>query len=151
MTSGEMIIKLQEEVKGLASYLTAPTDYNNAIDDALRETEWSFPVTVSFKTYWLKERSKRHLYNYLRSESAAKFKAKKFNLNERFDHYHELIKQMDADFQNAIDERPDMFRDANPYELFGTKVDAGFQYDYMGKDTTYSSYNDVVFDPNDVS
>lgn len=151
MTFVELVARLKEEAKGLTVYLTDPTDYNNAIDDAQMETGFTLPATVSFKEYWLKERAKRHLYSYLRAEAASKFKAKKFNLEQRFEHYHRLIIQMDAEYYKAVEERPDMFSGANVYDMFGTLANAGFQYDRIGRDTTYKEDNMVEFWPNEVS
>lgn len=151
MTESELIAQLKEEVKGLTTYLTDPTDYENGINDAGRETGFTLPATVDFKIYWIKDRSKRHLFNYLRSEQSMKFKAKKFNLEQRFEHLHELIKQMDINYLAAVEARPDMFTSANTYDLFGFKVDPGFSYDYMGRDTTYTDDNKIAFDPSDES
>ena len=64
MTRNELIVKLQQEVKGLTSYLEEE-DYDNAIDDALRDTGWSLPTTVNFNIIWIKDRAKRHLFFYL--------------------------------------------------------------------------------------
>jgi len=147
MTRTELLMLLQQEVKGLSTYLVTD-DYNNAIDDALRETEWSLPVTVNFKEYWLKQRSKRHLFFYLYSENAHKFKYKQLNLQHRFDHYKILIETMDTGFEEALTERPDLFAGVNMCHLFGTKVDAGFSYqDQTGKDTTYRTDQLVDFGP----
>jgi len=147
MTQTEMEEKLEEEVKGLSTYLEGD-DYTNACNDAARETDWAFPVTTNFKVHWMKERAKRALFFYLYSESAHKFKYEQINLQHRFDHYDKILKKMDEDFAVAIEANPDQFANAEPYELFGTKADAGFQYDPItGKDTTYNEANKVVFTP----
>lgn len=147
MTQTEMEEKLEEEVKGLSTYLEGD-DYTNACNDAARETDWSFPVTTNFKILWMKNRAKRHLFFYLYSESAHKFKYEQINLNQRFDHYDKIIKRMDEDFAAALEANPEEFAGAEAYELFGTKSDAGFQYDPItGKDITYNDDNKVVFTP----
>ena len=151
MTKLEMIALLKEEVKALTSKLTDPTDYDNACDDSSREIGWAFPVSGNFKIYWMKYRVKRHLYFYLMSESANKFKVKQFSLDQRFKHYKEIIELMDAEFAAIQEERPDEFAGVDAYGLFGTSINAGFSYDSVGKDTTYDSDQDVIFEPDEAS
>jgi len=147
MTQTEMEEKLEEEVKGLSTYLEGD-DYTNACNDASRETGWSFPVSTDFKILWMKDRAKRYLFFYLMSESAHKFKYDQINLQNRFAHYKDLIKIMDESFAAAIEANPQEFADVDAYELFGTNASAGFQYDPLtGKDTTYSDDNKVIFTP----
>jgi len=64
MTQTEMEEKLEEEVKGLSTYLEGD-DYTNACNDASMETGWSFPVSTDFKILWMKQRAKRALFFYL--------------------------------------------------------------------------------------
>jgi len=151
MTRSEFLAVLKQEIKGLSSYLDESVDYDNATDDGLRETGWAFPVTTNFKIYWLKQRAKRHLFFYLFSESAHKFKIKTLNLNQRFDHYKDLITMMDEAFIKIQESEPHEFADVDSFNLFGTKVDAGFSYDFMGRDTTYTSDNKVILNPNEDS
>jgi hypothetical protein len=75
------------------------------------------------------------------SESAHKFKVKQLALNQRFDHYKDLIVQMDKDFLAVIDARPEMFSDlinsgVDTYKLFGQVAGPGFEYDEVGNDIT---------------
>ena len=147
MTQDEMITALKAEVK-LTSYLTDPDDYENAIADALREVGTSFPVTDDNLLLWAKKRSKRHLYSYLLSQSAHKFKYEQINLQQRFEHYRVLVNDMDKEFESVKDQ---LFASADAYKLFGTKIDAGFAYDEVGSDETYSDSNEVNFFPNENS
>jgi hypothetical protein len=140
MDKATLTTLITQEVKGLSTNLAAE-DYSNAIDDALRETAWSLPVTDDFKIYWLKQRSKRHLFFYLMSESAHKFKVKQLALNQRYDHYKDLIVQMDKDFLAIIESRPEMFTEllnsgVDTYKLFGQVAGPGFEYDEVGNDIT---------------
>ena len=147
MTQAEMEEKLEEEVKGLSTYLDWD-DYTNACNDASREIGWAFPVSTDFKIYWMKTRAKRHLFFYLMSESAYKFKYEQINLQHRFAQLKSSIEMLDKQFEEAIEANPQEFANAEAYELFGTKADAGFQYDPItGKDITYSDDNKVVFTP----
>jgi len=148
-TQAEMIVLMKAEVKGLTSYLD-DVDYTNATNDAAGETGWAFPVTDNFKIYWMKQRSKRHLYEYLLTESAHKFKYEQINLQHRFEHYSKLIKRMDEDFVNIQEARPDQFADVAASRLFGTKVDAGFAYvPQTGQDITYVDDQLVEFGPKE--
>ena len=143
----EMMGRIKQEVKSLATYLES-SDYNNALSDAKRETGWS-TFTTDFKEHWIKMRAKRHLFFYLASESARKFKVKQFSLDQRFKHYMALIKKMDEEFEEAKEEHPEHFTDADVSDLFGTKLDAGFAYDDLGRDITYDSDQDVIITPSD--
>lgn len=124
-------------------------DYDNACNDASRETGWTFPVEGDFKIYWFKQRAKRHLFFYLLSESAVKFKVEQINLQHKFDHFKILIKDLDTKFENIQESRPEMFAGVDAFKLFGTKIDAGFSSDGVGRDTTYSDQNEVVFTPTE--
>lgn len=143
---------LVSEIKGLSRYFVE-ADYENAIADAQRETGWTLPTTASFQEYWIKQRAKRHLFFYLMSESAHKFKYEQINLQHRFEHYSKLIYNMDKQFNTVMKDRPEEFLDAlgvtNISAMFGTKVDAGFSYSSDGTDNTYSDDNEVNHFPSE--
>lgn len=147
-TKAELTTLLEEEIKGLSTNFVA-ADYSNALDDAERETGWAFPVANGFRTLWQKERSKRHLYWYLASESSEEFKVRQLNLNQKFDHLFKLVDIMDKQFNAIQESRPDQFAGTDSFRSFGTQIDAGFQYDDLGRDTTYSQGNLVVFNPSE--
>jgi hypothetical protein len=106
MTEDEAVVLLKQEVKSLSTYLE-DEDYNNALSDSRRETGWTFPTSSDFRSYWLKTRAKRHLFFYLATESARKFKVKQFSLDQRFKHYMILIDSMDEKFLAAQEEHPE--------------------------------------------
>jgi len=145
MTRDELLDLLPIEVKGLSRYL-ADEDYENAINDASNESGWSFPIAggdpkqTSIMEYWIKNRAKRHLFFYLMSESAHKFKYDVISLNQRFDHYALILKTMDAQWADFTAENPELFLTGDPASWFCTKIDAGFAYDEAG--------NDITYDPN---
>jgi len=142
-----LIAKLKLEVKSLTSYLE-DDDYGNAVDDSARETGWALPLTDAFKEYWYKNRSKRHLFFYLLSESAHKFKVKQINLQHRFDHYNILVKEMDEKFVEVQENYPELFTSADYESLFGNKIDAGFAYEpQTGRDITYETDQKVIISP----
>lgn len=148
LTKTQLILKLQKEVKGLHQYLVNE-DYENAADDAVNEFGMSYPVSDQTVEYWIKKRAKRHIFYYLMSESAHKFKFEQINLQHRFDHYYKLIEMEDEQFATFMEERIDLFAGVDSYQLFGTKVDAGFAYDEVGKDITYDDDQLVEFDPKE--
>ena len=148
MTKTELCTLLEREVKGLSSYLD-PVDFRSAADDASRETGWAFDISGDFKIHWIKERAKRHIFFYLLSESAHKFKVEQINLQHRFEHYKAIIAYMDKQFQIIREERPDQFAEVDSFKMFGSKVDAGFAYDSAGRDITYDESNQVDFSPKE--
>lgn len=148
MTADELKEVLALELKGLKDKVDS-NDYDNALANAQRDTGWTCPVTVAFQIQWLKERSKRWLFFFLWTESAHKFKFEQINLQNRFEHYKILIEYMDKEFEVAKEENIAEFAGAQPYEMFGTKIEAGFQYDSIGNDTTYEEDNLVIIEPGD--
>jgi hypothetical protein len=139
------------ELKGLSRYFV-DDDYLNAANDASRETGWGFPLSADFRIQWAKQRTKRHLFFMLLSESAHKFKYEQINLQHRFEHYNILIANMDKAFKEVMEERPEEFLDvmgiSDSVGLMGTKVDAGFSYTEAGEDSTYDVENVVNFSPS---
>lgn len=109
-----------------------------AVDTAMSELGWSFPVTEAAKIFWLTKRALRHACYILWIASAQKFKYKQVNLNQRFEHYEKLLKQMDLEYENALSSSSSVFASVDQYKLFGTAINAGFVYDYTGRDLTYS-------------
>lgn len=146
LSKQQLILRLEKEVKGLHTYLVKE-DYENAADDAINEFESSYPVSGQIVEYWVKKRAKRHLFYYLLSESAHKFKFEQINLQHRFDHYSKLIEIEDKAFEAFIEERPDLFAGVDSFKLFGTKIDAGFAYAEYGTDITYDDDQLVEFNP----
>ena len=148
MTADELKEILGQEIKGLSSKVDS-TDFDNAVNNAQRDTGWTCPVSSDFKIQWLKERYKRWIFFFLWSESAHKFKFEQINLQHRFEHYKDLIKYMDEQFESAKEENIAEFAGAQAYEMFGTKIEAGFQYNALGQDTTYEDENLVIVEPGD--
>lgn len=150
LTQTNLVARLKQEVKGLTSYLV-DDDYNNATTDAINEFGMTFPVSGQETEYWVKRRAKRHLFFYLLSEGAHKFKFEQINLQHRFEHYRDLVKYEDEAFEKFKEENPDLFAGVDTYKMFTTKVDAGFSYDEFGRDTTYDDIddNEVNFTPKE--
>lgn len=148
LTKDQMVIRIEQEFKSLKSKITAQ-DIENAIDDAETETGWSLPETNNEKSHWFKRRVKRHLFHYLLTEAAHKFKFEQINLQQRFEHYRILIRDEDRAWVNWAEANTHLLAGVNVRELFGTLIGAGFQYDLIGQDTTYATDNEVELNPND--
>jgi hypothetical protein len=149
LTKNQMVTLLEKEVKGLTSYLDSD-DYSNACDDASRETGFSYPVADGFQTLWMKSRAKRHIFFYLLTESAHKFKYEQINLQHRFEHYRDIIKYMDTQYATAIEEFAFEFAGVSAVNALGTKIDAGFSYESQtGRDRTYDDDNVTILSPKD--
>lgn len=150
LEQADLITAIQSEVKGLTAYLDTE-DYTSATNEAILEFGSSYPVTDTDMQVWVKRRSKRHLFYYLMTEAAHKFKFEQINLQQRFDHYFKLIKVEDEAFAAFIEDRPDLFANVDTHKLFGTLVSAGFSYDALGRDTTYDDIenNEVDFTPKE--
>ena len=149
LAKNQMMTLLEKEVKGLTSYLDSD-DYSNACDDASRETGFSFPVTDGFQTLWMKTRAKRHIFFYLLTESAHKFKYEQINLQHRFDHYNTIIKYMDDKYTEALEEFAIEFAGVSGVNALGTKIDAGFAYESQtGRDLTYREDNVPILSPKE--
>jgi hypothetical protein len=148
LTRDQVIILLEQEFKSLADKLV-DQDFENAIDDTVRETGWSFPISGNEQEYWFKRRSKRHLFYMLLTESAHKFKFESINLQQRFEHYRVLVRDEDREWVRWSEANVHLLAGAEARELFGSVVHGGFQYDLIGQDTTYSTDNEVELNPND--
>jgi hypothetical protein len=146
MTEAELITRVTQELKALsANFITI--DYTNAVLSATAETGYAVPNTNTTQTYWLVQRTKRHLIYALWIAYAPKFKLKQLSLDQKFTHLGELVKIMDAEFEKAKED-PTFGTTASVWELFGTKIDAGFMNDPLtGEDLTYTDDNVVGITP----
>lgn len=117
---------------GLGAYLeTDQLDF--AVNQAVRELGFSFPITNNTKEYWIIERSKRHVLDVLRTASAYKFRYKQIYLNQRFEHLNTLLEKMDEEFKDALNNEPDLLN-VDIFKTFGTYIDNGIIYDQFGND-----------------
>jgi len=147
-TQAEMITLLTQEIKDLSGSFESD-DYTNATDEAERETGWAYPVADGFRTKWQKDRSKRHLLYFLMTQSTEEFQVRTIKLNQTFEHLLKMIEIMDKSFEAIIESRPEEFASVNTVHIFGTKIDAGFQYDDVGRDVTYDDSNLSILEPNE--
>ena len=96
--------------------------------------QWSYPITDDFQSYWFLERGKRHLIYIFLIASAHKFKFKQISLNNRFDHYIQLIRLMDDEFLKAAEDNPMAFPVASGGVLFPMYLANTFNYDFLGRE-----------------
>jgi len=147
MTRDDLIDLVTREIKKLSNKLNVE-DFEDSVDEALRETGWVLPTTVDFQIIWLKRRTKRHLIYSLLYESASKFKFEQINSQMKFEHYEKLLDREDKAFENVQKSEPYQFASVSAYKMFGSKIDAGFAYDEAGQDLTYETDNLVVITPS---
>lgn len=151
MTKAEVTAVIQAELKGLSTEFEV-VDYTNAINAAERDTGWSEPYGGNFKETWILQRTKRHLFSYLQTETAGDFRYKQINLQQVFEHHTKIIDSMDKAFKEIMEEEPHQFAGVEAYELFGHKVDAGFATETQtGRDMTYGEDQRVIVTPNENS
>lgn len=150
MTSAQLIAVVKREIMSLSSEFTTQ-NYNDAVSDAERDCGWSLPQTDNFKVKWLKERTKRHLFwMYLIGSLGLNFQYEQVHLEHQFKQYHTLVKDIDESFEEAKNEDPAAFAGVSVSHLFGTKIDAGFQYDDVGRETTFDDdENEIIFNPTE--
>jgi hypothetical protein len=120
-----------------SSTLVSDAGYESAINSALSELGWVLPETDSTRIMWITKRALRHCCFILWVASAQKFKYNQINLQHRFDHYEKLVASMDIEFENALTDSMEVFAGIESYLLFGTSLNNGFRYDYIGRDLTY--------------
>lgn len=146
MTSGELIIRVRQELKGLSSKFETE-DFDNAISDSFGDTGWAFPLTTDYKILWFKKRVFRHLFFMLGAESAHKFKVDGINLQQRFEHYSKLVSGMDREWEKEYNSiMPDDIDG-----IAGIKIDSGFVHDEdTGQDLTYGQdyTNSTIITPS---
>lgn len=114
------------------------SDYGTAANTALGEMGLSLPLSNSKLEYWLLLRGKRHALDIIRTSSARKFKYKQINLDQRFHHFHTIIKDMDESFAYALETDAELMGMAgeNAYKYI-SYVRPGFVYSNVGRDLTY--------------
>lgn len=151
MTESELIVRVTEELKSLSTKFVA-ADYTNAVSSATAETNFSLPNTNALQTYWLIQRTKRHVIFALYIQNSQKFKIKQLNLDQKFEHLGTLIKLMDAAYEAALESMDFITAGVSIEKMFGHQIEAGFAYDSdTGEDVTYSEDNVVIITPVDES
>lgn len=136
LTTEEDLVKFVKDLMGSSYEKVSNDGFKRAAFQAQAELHWTFPVTDSFKEFWLVERTKRFVTNILLFESAHKFQYKKINLQHRFKHYFQLLEMMDKDFKEALENNPETF-DVTTWPNLSFYLTSGFQYDLDGEDMTY--------------
>jgi hypothetical protein len=147
MTSGELITRVTSELKSLSTSFIE-IDFTNSLSSAIEETGYSMPTSDNTKIFWLSQRMKRHLLSSLMIENVTKFQVKQIHLEHKYKNIADLVSSMDKAWAEVQKDQTLLFLD-DPYRIFGTKVDAGFQYDSIGRETTYTEDNSIIFTPDE--
>jgi hypothetical protein len=137
MATKDEIIELVQIQLSSSSTLISDDGYESAVNTASTELGWSYPQTDPTRVLWLVKRTIRHCCYMLWLSSAQKFKYKQVNLQQRFEHYQILVRQMDREFTDALTEQPSLFAGVDIHKMFGTSLGAGFVYSDLGEDMTY--------------
>jgi hypothetical protein len=149
MTEQDVIKALKTELQSELADELDTAAYRRIVAKTSAETGWSLPLSKNFQYFWYVERAKRHALYFLCTVVAPDFKYKQIELQQPWQHYWEMIKQADLDFKEALSEHPEEFPLEVDPAAFGVYIHAGFQYDTLGRDTTYDSDNKVVYSPED--
>ena len=145
-TTDDLTDILKIQLSSLSTLITE-SGYELICDQVSRELGWSYPVTNPTQVLWMVKRGTRHALNILMIAAAYKFKYKTVSLNQRFEHFRDLIADMDKEFETAMTADIALFAGLDSYKMFGTKIDAGFSYDPVGAETTYNLDQYVMFSP----
>jgi len=97
---------------GVTSDSLTDEAYEDAANSALRELGWAVPIAHPLKEYWVAERGTRHAIFILMIEAARKFRYKQIHLQNRFEHYNKILSLLDAQFESAKKENPELFSDS---------------------------------------
>ena len=128
---------------GSSSSLLESGELDFAALQALNELGWKYPISEPKKEYWAIQRGKRHAIDILRVQAARKFQFKSLSLQHTFRHYHDLIQEMDDDFEKALNSDP-LLMDISPESMFGLSIENGIVYDQYGNDISkVLNYNNV--------
>jgi hypothetical protein len=112
MDRSEAITLLRVSLKTVVELLT-DEEVETCVDIGAKECGWAFPMNRPFREYWVVERAKRAAISMLALNSAQKFKFKQIHLNQRWEHYQQMLKHMDDLFAKAKKENPDEFSDVS--------------------------------------
>lgn len=149
MTKDEVITLVTRQIMELSTKFD-DDNYSDAVDEAERELGFSCPVTTAFQIRWMVHRTKRALISFLLTGAAKKVRYEQINLEQAFGNYRTLLKDMDEEFRQALKENPYEFAGVSACQMFGTKIDAGFQYEPVtGVETTYTDDNQVIITPTE--
>lgn len=138
MATADDIITMVQIQLSSSSTLISDDGYLSALTTAESELNWSTPVTDNTQIQWLMKRTLRHCIFILWVAAAQKFKYKQVNLQQRFEHYEKLLAALDKEYEKAITEQIGTFANVETYKQFGTAIGAGFVYDSIGNDLTYT-------------
>jgi hypothetical protein len=138
VASRDNLIETATALMGGSADTVDSTALEYAADQAISETSWAFPIADGIKSFWIIERTRRHILQILANVAAMKFQYKQIHLEHRFKHLIQMIEKLDSDFFAFASDNPELFVDAmaaldeNSLEGFMTYISNGFEYDLTG-------------------
>ncbi len=127
---GQAVVLLGAAASGLDEIVQAA-----AVDQAVSELGWAFPILDGPQSYWAVERTKRHLLQILVTQAAMKFQYKQIHLEQRFKHLSQLIKTADEAFLLFAEENVELFPAASTgFSDFAYYIENGFVYSPTGEE-----------------
>lgn len=129
-TTEAELIQFVKDTMGASFEKVSDDGFTRAVTQASQELHWTLPLDNPQKEFWMVERTKRFVIYILLIESAHKFQYKKISLQQRFQHYYQLLQLMDAQFAKALEDEPSLF-DVGTYSNLGSYISAGFSYDFI--------------------
>ena len=112
LASVDLIVEALKPKFGVTADSLTEDAYADAVNSALRELGWSVPIDHPLKEHWTLERATRHSVFILMIESARKFRYKQIHLQNRFEQYNKILEMMDAQFETAKKNDPELFSDS---------------------------------------
>jgi len=95
---------------------------------------------------------KRHLFSYLMDQALYKFKYKNISLDSRFINASKRVDAMDKAFEQIQEDYAYEFAGVSSYNMFPHQIDSGFSTESQtGRDTTYSTDQEIIINPNENS
>ena len=142
-TYDQIVQTLQECFNSITAFSVA--DYLNAYNKAVQDTGFSLPNSDDYQQIWLENRMSRHLFNFKKIRSLDSFDVPKARLEQQYQHYKEIVEEMDSVFFAERTDNPEKYG-LDGGSAFGEVVSSGFLRDPMtGCDITYTDDNDGVF------
>lgn len=138
LASVDLIVEALKPKFGVTADSLTEDAYADAVNSALRELGWSVPIDHPLKEHWVLERSVRHAIFILMIEAARKFRYKQIHLQNRFEHYSFILKDLDVKYAEAKKENPELFAssvyvDKDTIMSWITYIPNAREYDVFGR------------------
>jgi len=142
ITYDQMVQTLQESLNSTTAFSAA--DYLNAYNKAVKDTGFTLPNSDDYQQIWIENRMCRHLFYFKKIRSLESFDVPKAKLEQQYQHYKEIVEEMDATFLAEKTDNPEKYG-LDGASAFGEVASSGFLRDPLtGNDLTYTDSNDGV-------